>query len=240
MAKYHQRIIARELRKKGVSVNKIAARLQVSKSSVSLWVRDIILTVEQLEKLQKHTIVGADRGRLKSALIQKNRRLKRIQDEIEKGKKYFSNINHGEFFATGLAIYWAEGTKKQRRISFCNSDPKLIQLMISWLKLYFKIPLSRLGCYVGINQIHTQREVIVKKYWSEITGIPLNQFTKTSFKKVKNKKVYPNYNEHYGTLTVKIAKPADIYYRILGLIEGLYYNHNKLSQGSSVVAAAVS
>lgn len=240
MAKSLERIKARKLRRQGISVNKIADLLQVSKSSVSHWVRDIILDIEQLEKLRKHTIVGAERGRLRSALLQKNRRLKRIQDEINNGKRYFSKIQHSEFFTTGLALYWAEGTKKQRRVSVCNSDPKLIQLMISWLKLYFKMPVSRFRCYVGINQIHRHREEIVKKYWSEITGIPLNQFTKTSFKKVKNKKIYANFNDHYGTLTVKITEPADIYYRILGLIEGLYYNLNKLSQGSSVVVAHAS
>jgi len=43
---------ARKLRKEGESVGKISKILQVSKGSVSLWVRDIELTEEQKEKLK--------------------------------------------------------------------------------------------------------------------------------------------------------------------------------------------
>ncbi len=65
MAKTQQKIKARELRRKGVSVKTIATELGVAKSTVSLWVRDIILTVEQLEKIRRNWIVGTELGRLK-------------------------------------------------------------------------------------------------------------------------------------------------------------------------------
>ena len=73
MAKSLLRLEARKLRKKGVSVKKIAKYLKVSKSSASRWVRDIVLTVEQLENLRKSSLEGAERGRLRNALIQKDK-----------------------------------------------------------------------------------------------------------------------------------------------------------------------
>ena len=42
---------ARELRRQGLSLGEIRRQLGVAKSSVSLWVRDIELTPEQLERL---------------------------------------------------------------------------------------------------------------------------------------------------------------------------------------------
>lgn len=51
MVKPEKREEARELRAQGVSVGKIAHVLSVSKSSVSLWVRDIVLTDEQKQEL---------------------------------------------------------------------------------------------------------------------------------------------------------------------------------------------
>ncbi len=222
MAKSLERIRARELRKQGVSVREIAKILHVSKSSASLWVRDIILSLEQLEKLRQQNIKGGEKGRILGALKQKNDRLQRIKEGVEKGKRKFPNLTNRELFIAGIALYWAEGTKKQRGVVFCNSDPKLVKFMIYWLKRCFNIARDRLRCYVGINEIHQNREDIVKKYWSEMSSIPLSQFTKTSFKKVTNKKIYENFNNHYGTLTVKVAQPAQLYYDVLGLIEGLY------------------
>ncbi len=222
MAKSGLRLKARELRSKGVSVKSIARKLGVAKSSASLWVRDIILSVEQLERLRQQGIKGSEKGRLLGALKQKQDRLARIEKGIVKGKQTLIKLNKREILLTGIALYWAEGTKKQRTVAFCNSDPELIQFMIEWLKTCFGIPIERLYCYVGINKIHKKRDEVVKKYWSKITKIPQTQFNKTSFKKVVNKKVYANFNNHYGTLTVKVRQPAQLYYDIIGLIEALY------------------
>ena len=49
----------------------------------------------------------------------------------------------------------------------------------------------------------------------------ISQFRKTVFIKAKNKKHYNNFKTHYGTLTVKIKKSSDIYYKTMGLIKGL-------------------
>ena len=73
MAKYLLRLKARELRKQGISVKDIAEILRISKSSASIWTRDIILSIEQIEALNKSRLQGAERGRLKSALLQKER-----------------------------------------------------------------------------------------------------------------------------------------------------------------------
>lgn len=103
----------------------------------------------------------------------------------------------------------------------------MIKFFIRWLIDCFGAERGEMRCRVGINSIHARRDEIVKRYWSEVTAIPLEQFRNTSFKKVKNKKIYKNFNEHYGTLTIEIAKSRVLYYKILGFIEGL-------CQGSSV------
>ena len=74
MAKSLLRLEACKLRKRGISVKKIAQLLRISTSTVSKWVRDIILTVEQLENLRQSSIKGAELGRLRSALLQKAKR----------------------------------------------------------------------------------------------------------------------------------------------------------------------
>lgn len=232
MAKSLLRLEALKLRKKGISVRRIAQVLDISKSTVSHWTRDVILTVEQLENLRQSSIKGAELGRLKSALLQKERRLKVIEDSRIKGIKMFSNLTKRELLITGLALYWGEGSKKDRRIEFCNSDPRMIKFFIHWLQSCFGINTEDLRGYLGINEAHFKRENVVKQYWSKLTDIPLSQFRKTFFKKTANKKVYENFNEHYGTLNIRVAKSAALFYRVMGLIEGLAWQRSSMVEQS--------
>ena len=218
------RLEARKLRKRGISVKKIAQYLKVSKSSASAWVRDIILTIEQLEVLRKSSLEGAERGRLKSALLQKEKRRKKMENFIKSGIKSIGKVTEREFLIAGLALYWGEGYKKGRRLQLCNSDPKMIKFFLLWLRKCFAISYSEIRCRVGINHMHFKRDNLVRAYWSKITDIPVTQFTKTSFKKVANKKIYENFNDHYGTLSVEVSQPARFYGKIIGLIEGLHAN----------------
>jgi len=223
MAKYKLRLEARELRKQGVSIRDISNSLKVAKSSVSWWVRDIVLSEIQKARLDASEIKGREFGLFKTMQIQRERRAAYIEKFDTLGITRMSSVSKNELFILGLGLYWAEGGKsnKNRRVEFCNSDPRMIKFLLLWLEMCFKVPLGDFRCVVGINQIHESREEIVKKYWSKSTGIPLDQFRKTSFKRVINNKVYDNFENHYGTLTVLVAKSTDLYYEIMGLIKGL-------------------
>lgn len=224
MSKSNERLKAIELRKNGESVGKIARLLSTSKSSVSLWTRHIALTIEQVEKLRHNSLVGSERTRIQQAMKLKNDRLKLIDTKNNEGESEFKSLNVKEIDIAGLCLYWSEGSKKNRRVELCNSDSNLIKGFIKWLNICYQIPLSEFHCYVGINEAHKEREKKVKKYWHNITGIPYSNFTKTSFKKYPLKKNYENFNEHFGTLVVKVERSARIFYKILGKIHGLSKN----------------
>lgn len=224
MSKSDERLKARELRKLGKSVGDIAKVLFVSKSTASLWTRDILLTVEQIKKLRQDSLNGSEETRLKQAMRLKNNRLQLIENKNKEGEHYFNSISTKELDIAGLCLYWAEGSKKNRRIELCNSDPRLIRAFIKWLTICYQIPIKEFHCYVGINEAHRKREAVVKNYWKDITDIPLSNFTKTSFKHYPLRKIYDNFEEHFGTLSVKVERPARIFYQILGKIHGLSQN----------------
>lgn len=221
MAKSILRLKARELRGKGVSVITIANQLGVSKGTVSLWVRDIILSVGQLAKLRHRSITGRELSRLKGSFSQKQKRLEKVEMYINEGKRRLATLTENEFLVAGLAIYWGEGSKKKSRVEFCNSDPEMVKFITRWLKVCFNVPKEDLICWIGINEAHLGRELDVRKYWSGIMDIPLESFRKTSYKRVKNQKVYENFNQHFGTLYITVAKSAELFYRIDGLVKGL-------------------
>lgn len=222
MAKFIEKEKALKLRKeKGLSVKQIAQKLGVSKSTASLWCRDIVLTSKQIQKLHKRMIRMSYAGRMKGARMQYDRRIKKIADQKQKGINLIRKLSRKELVIAMTALYWGEGCKKTRQLIINNSDPEMIKFLIKSFQKIWGIKKDRFGLSVGINVIHKGRDEEVKDYWSKITKIPKSQFTKTTFIKAKNKKIYKNFSSHYGTLTIKIRKGSDIYYQMMGLIYGL-------------------
>ncbi len=223
MAKSRERLLARGLRRKGESIREIAQKVNIARSTVSLWCRDVVLTHDQLEALVERDKLGGARGRVVAAELSKNRKNERVSFNKNVGFERVGKISNRELFLIGIALYWAEGSKgvRSERFVFVNSDPKMIMIMIRWLRECLHISDEDIICRVGINEIHQERIVEVEKHWSEITGIPLQQFKRASFKKVSNKKVYENFTEHYGTLDLLVKKSTKLFYELLGSIAGI-------------------
>ena len=166
----------RLLRGRGYSINQIVEETGFSKASVSIWVRDIILTPEQRKKISK-------RGRSVESI--EKRRASRLSNEkqkrqaiIDMAKKDFSKISLEQLKLIGVILYLGEGAKVSRGVvSVANSDPAVIKIMLRFFREVLKVPESKLR-----GHIHTFAHAdIVKteKYWSQLTGIPRKQFYKT-------------------------------------------------------------
>ena len=221
MAKSELKFIARKQRSEGESIKVIAKNLSVSPSTVSLWCRDVELTPEQIEKLRQSRIKGGYAGRMKGARMQYQRRLDKIERFKKEGVKEMGKLSDRDLLISGLALYWGEGAKKARNVRLSNSDPRVIKFTVRFFKKIFGIKNNEITAYIGINKIHKERIKEVENFWSKVIGIPKEQFTKTTLIEAKNQKNYSNFSNHYGTVTIKIRKSSDLYYRIMGLIEGL-------------------
>src|SRR3989344_1760477 len=205
MAKSSLRLEAIELRKQGQSIKEIAQNLQVTKSSVSAWVKDVLLNEAQFLALQARITEGRKRSRLLNSLNWQKRRLELAKLYKNEGIKRLGTLSKKELLVAGITLYWGEGSKTKKEVKMCNSDPSLINFFLYWLKECF----------------NAEIENLVKQHWSKVTGISLSQFTKTSFKAAKSKKIYENLNTHFGTLEVRLRKSTISYYKIMGLIGAL-------------------
>ena len=235
MAKSKEKNLAIILRREGKSVKDIARKLGVSKSTVSLWCRDIFLSKSQILRLHEKMVEGGYKGRLKGARMQYERRLEREKEFKKQGFGRISQLSDREFLVAGAALYWGEGQKKGREVRVSNSDPELIKFIIDWFKKEWGISYDRFTAFIIINKTHEKRLKEVENYWLEVTKFSRWQFTKTILVDRKNKKNYSNFPNHYGTLTIRIKKPTTLHHQIIGLIEGLIQKRNiQFSQGSSV------
>ena len=103
------RNIARGLRQEGCSVKEIAEELGVSKSTVSGWVRDIMLTQAQVDRLKnKQKQYGAQN---KGAQVNRKRAFNKRKLYQEEGRKRALNESTTLHLA-GCMLYWAEGSNE--------------------------------------------------------------------------------------------------------------------------------
>jgi len=221
MAKFKERILARKLRNEGKSIKNIAKTIGVAKGTVSLWCNDIFLSELQKNNLTKISIEAIKKGSVIANENKKRERLVRVNKYKLIGIEKISKLSKRELFLVGVALYWAEGDKNQRRVVFINSDQKMILLWTKWITECLNIPKERLICRVEINEIHKERLKIVEQYWSDLTKISISQFRKASLKHSQIKKIYENNSSYYGSLQLTITKGANLNYEILGYIEGL-------------------
>ena len=166
---------ARALRKRGLSYNKIKEQLNVSKSSVSLWCRDIELSNKQKERL-------ADKSAAVFKLGAKANHEKRVTEVLaikEIAKKEIDNLDRNAFRIAGAILYSAEG-HKTNSASVTNSDPRIIRFMITWFKEICDIPPAHLKAHLHIHYGNDDKKI--KKFWSGLTGIPLKNFGKSFIK----------------------------------------------------------
>ena len=152
----------------------------------------------------------------------RRKRLLTIEKLKKDGIVDVGNLSKRELFLVGAALYWAEGYNKgDGEFGFTNSNPRIIKLMIRWLNESCSIPKKRIHLRIAINSIHKNRINIIHKFWSKITAIPKHQFSKPTFIKVKNKKVYLNSSNYFGTLRVKVRNSTELRRKIMGWIEGI-------------------
>ena len=208
--------MAIKLRKSGLSYSQIRDRLSVSKSSLSLWLRDLPLSDHRLRALRDNSQVRIEKSRETKRKKKEQRRTKvfdKVSLDIQKSQD--------PFFVSGFYLYWGEGTKSSEyTIAFTNSDSSMIQAFIEWTRL---LGVDKTLLKIKLNLYADQDENDMKKLWSKVTGVPLGNFYKTYTKSsLLARRSYKGLFSH-GTCAVMYHN-RDVYEYVL---EGIKYLQKK-------------
>lgn len=220
MAKFDLKIKTHVLRRQGVSMNVIAKKLGVSKSSVSLWCRDLDFTKAERQLILRNALEAGNRGRMAGAETNRKKRLNKIARFKLEAIQDVGKVSERDIFMMGIALYWAEGSRKSR-MGFSNSEPELIRFMQGWFKKFLFIKQNELRQRIFINAIHRHRIDAVIKFWSSYLKIPQHQFGKPVLLKKRPRKIYKNHDSYYGVLALGAKNSNNIKYKILGLIDAI-------------------
>jgi len=208
---------ARELRNNGWSIKAIEKELKVSRSSVSLWVRDVKLTKKQFDKLYLNKKTGQLKGSIIAAMNKIKAREELTAKLMKEGEKEVGRLSKRDKFMIGIALYCGEGSKTDGSVAFANSDPELIKFMMSWLRCSCKVPEEKFrgSLYIHDNLDKTK----AKKFWSNLTKIPIAQFTKTYI--VKNNPNRLRKVKHiHGVFRITVSN-ANLHRKIMGWMYGI-------------------
>ena len=217
-AKDELRDRARELRLQGWTYDRIQVELGCSKSSISLWVRDLPQP-ERRDPTEQARLAARKRWEHELAIRDEERRRTKAAAAAQIGE-----MSDRDLFMAGVALYWAEGSKdkpyaRRENVLFVNSDAGVIQLYLAWLGL-LGVARDRLTYRV---MIHLTADVEgAKRYWADLVGVDPATFQKTTIKKHNPKTVRKNVGDDYrGCLVIRVSQGAELYRRIEGWWKGM-------------------
>ncbi len=163
--KVREREQARALRARGTTLADIATQLGVSKSSVSLWVRDVAFTPSKRRTSAQRRPHPAH-----------ERKLAEIAECDAEGRRRIGMLTDDAFLAAGVALYAGEGAKSEGAVKFANTNSGIMRFFCTWLRRSFVIDETRLLVHLYLHQgLDLER---AKAFWAAVTGIPVAQFTK--------------------------------------------------------------
>lgn len=178
------------LRKKGFSLNEIHQTTRISKSVISGWTRDVILSnvarKRLLNKIKIGQFISAEKKKAKTA-----EKIKRYQSQASIELK---NVKIDKNIAKIICalMYWCEGGKNYYNgIHFTNSDPKLIKSFLYLFRYSFNIDENKFRACIHLHEYHNPGERIT--FWSKLTRIPKNKFIKPFLKKNTGKNIKKDY-----------------------------------------------
>ncbi|QYX79521.1 helix-turn-helix domain-containing protein [Streptomyces akebiae] len=217
-AKDDLRARARELRLQGWTYDQIQVELGCSKSSISLWVRDLPKPEPRYTPEEQQALMREGLAVVRQAQAADRRNVK------AGATKELGNLTDRELFVLGIGLYWAEGAKskpyaRRETVNFVNSDPDMINAFLAWLDL-LGVERRRLRFRV---MIHESADVpVAESYWADLVGVDPEVLQPTTLKKHNPKTVRKNTGEDYrGCLVIRVQQGGDLYCRIEGWWKGI-------------------
>lgn len=201
---------ARELRALAWTLQEIADELEVAKSSVSIWVRDV--DFDPSARRSRRT------GRRPRGIDHplRQRKLAQIAECDQWGRDQVGEVSGRDLLIAGTALYAGEGTKGDGRVALTNTDPAWVRFFLHWLRSCFEVDESRLRVQLYLHQ--GLDLAAATAHWASVTGIPTTQFMKP-YRAVPDASIRHSKHE-FGCATVGYSC-SRTHRQIMGLVRAL-------------------
>ena len=144
---------ARQLRvEKHLSIDEIAERLALPKTTIYYWVRDLPLG------RPRRGHAGQRKG---NRNMQRNYAVRRAAAYLQ-GRIEFADLIDEPTFRDFVCLYMAEGYKRSRNtVSVCNSDPAIVVLCARWVRRFARNPVR-----YSVQYHADQNLELLQEFWA--------------------------------------------------------------------------
>ena len=216
----HTKEVAQKMRENGMSLGDISRKLNITKSTLSFWCKDIVLSDSAISKIKTKGNMKSIKGLLRYTESKRKDRLKRYALQRQEGIKILGTLSERDMLMAGLGLYWGEGYKYENsELGFTNSNSQVILFYLKWLKLW-SIEKDSLIFRLTLNEVFRREEESIKNFWIASLNVKKEQFSKTTYIQTNLKKAsFKSMEKYKGTLRVKVRKGTSLRNNILGAIE---------------------
>lgn len=182
---------ALQFRKRGFTLEEIARICEVSKGTVSKWLKNNVISAEVTKKNKKRAgVENVKRLQLMSKARGRERTLRYKEIELSAETEYKHYKKDPQFIA-GLTAYMAVGDLTHpRSIRLSSSRIFLHQSFISFAVEYLGVPKTKIKLWLLLYPSHTE-ETCMRK-WHRATKVPYSQFHHNQIiKAAKTKSLHP-------------------------------------------------
>jgi hypothetical protein len=220
--KYVEQEKAILMRKNENTLLEIATKLEVSKASVSLWVKNTALPKKAVRRIEARK----SQSRILASTARRNQTLSKLhRAQLDADTLVDKKLINPEMALLLCAVmYWCEGAKSKNdsEFTFTNAEPLLVQGFLSLLRMSFPLEEDKFRVKMHLHQYHD--EDVQKKFWSKVTRIPALQFQNTYWKSNSAKNIKLNYpgcihiRYHDVTVSRKISAVARSFLSCINVI----------------------
>jgi transcriptional regulator with XRE-family HTH domain len=189
---------ARQLRRdEDLTIDEIAGRLGVSRTTVFFWVGDL--------PRPKRCLTRGGSGRALGNKAMQAKYMQLREEAYEEGLACFQEMLLEDGFVVFVTLFIAEGYKRNRNVvSVANSDPAVIAIADRWIRR-----LSRNKVTYCV-QYHADQDLpALQAYWAKLVGVEPRDIQlqrKSNSNQLKGRK----WRSEHGVLTVATS---DTYFR---------------------------
>lgn len=169
-----------QLRKRGFTMAEIAKYCDISKSTVSKWLKDEVFSATVTASNTKRA--GQENAK-RLRLIAKSRgveRKARFKDAQASALVEFKNYQRQPEFRSGLMIYMAAGdVVSENKVRLSATAPFLHRQFVAFAQNFLGVEKSRIHIWLLLYQGVDEEKAM--KHWSKQVKLPLGQFYKNQY-----------------------------------------------------------
>lgn len=149
---------ARQMRvERAMSLDEIAERLALPKTTVWYWIKDLPLNRPR----------RASPGQQKGNRAMQGRWRQLREEAYAEGRGRFPELLEVETFRDFVCLYMAEGYKRSRNaVALANSDPAIIELANAWIRRE-----ARRKVWAQVQFHADQDPAELQRFWGEVLGM---------------------------------------------------------------------